>query len=701
MHLWDKFPFVRFLLLLIIGISFQQLFKITSEFFFWITLFLGVIYIIIFLVLQTSKKNYILKQILGTCALSFIFSFGATLAISFNRIPTNSFTFCRDIDFYVVRITWAVEQKENVQEVESEVSLVHSKGGWKKASGKILVSLPKGGSKVYYGDLLLIKGKPREVDVPLNPLQFNYKEYLHRKLIYAVHYVPKENFKVIGSGYKNYFYSLSFQLRDNCNSILKNALRDDNTYQLISALVLGIRSQLDNKIKQVYSNTGIIHVLAVSGMHVIIIFKVLTLSLGFLLRLPKGKFLFYPIVILILLVFAIITGLPPSVVRAVLMFGLIMLGNGLARYRNTYNSIAFSAFVLLCFNPNFIFDVGFQLSYLAVIGIVYLHPRLFSMLESDNRIWNKIWELTSVSIAAQLLTFPLGLLYFNQFPSSFILANLVVIPATNLLLYIGIAILGVFWFSPLDEFLSFLASKIVLFINYYIEKIESLPYSYIQGVFITSMEAFMLYSMIVSIFAFLHFKNYKWFLLTFILTFLFSTQRLYDKIGFFHKEQLVVYAFINKHVLGFISKGSATIVCDSLGEKENKMISSAISRHLFSIGVNRIKYVNFDKKSNIIYKEFKDGNHILTWKNQSLFLLSSIPKMPLKETIKLDYLILGNYKGSKNDLQQFLNRTVVSKVILSGSLKKYLEKSSEETLNALNLPYHKISKDGAFIAELE
>src|SRR5690606_29990590 len=149
--------------------------------------------------------------------------------------------------------------------------------------------------------------------------------------------------------------------------------------------------------------------------------------------------------------YAFITGLSPSVLRAVVMFSLVTVARTISRRPSIYNTLGIAAFFLLLYEPYYLLDVGFQLSFLAVLGIVYLQPLLYKTVTFDNWLLDKVWALFTISVAAQLITFPLCLLYFHQFPVYFWLANLVVVPLSALALYTGVAALAFSWIPFLSE----------------------------------------------------------------------------------------------------------------------------------------------------------------------------------------------------------------------------------------------------------
>ena len=195
-------------------------------------------------------------------------------------------------------------------------------------------------------------------------------------------------------------------------------------YAVVSALVAGYTDDLDIETMKAFADTGTLHVLSVSGMHVGIIYYVLNLLLLFLSKHRYGNILRVLILLSFLWLYSMITGMSAAVMRSAAMLSFIIVGKSFNRYVNTYNIIAASIFFLLIMNPFTLMDVGFQLSYISVIGIIWLQPHIYSIFDFNTKWKDEIWKVVSVSIAAQIATFPLGIFYFHQFPNYFLPSNL-------------------------------------------------------------------------------------------------------------------------------------------------------------------------------------------------------------------------------------------------------------------------------------
>ena len=246
---------------------------------------------------------------------------------------------------------------------------------------------------------------------------------------------------------------------------------------LAEALLIGYKDDLDKNLVQSYTNTGVVHIIAISGLHLGLIYWLFVQVLKPLKRKKISKWLNPIIIISGLWIFSLLAGGQPSVLRSAVMFSCIVLAASLSRKTSIYNTLAFSAFILLCIDPYWLWDVGFQLSYVAVLSIVIFMKPIYNLFFIKNKILDFIWKLNAVSIAAQLLTTPFSIYHFHQFPNFFLLTNFVAVPLSSIIV-LGEIFLCAISFIP---FLALLAGKIISWLiwvmNSYIQKIESLPWS--------------------------------------------------------------------------------------------------------------------------------------------------------------------------------------------------------------------------------
>lgn len=430
---------------------------------------------------------------------------------------------------------------------------------WNAAKEKMLVYLQRDAAaeKLKYGDELLMHSKPTEVEAPKNPDEFDYKAWLERKGVHQQVYGKSGEWKLISGGHGNFFKSQALDLRRYFLEKLKSYGFSPSAFGVAAALLLGASDHLDPGTIQSYSASGTLHVLSVSGMHVALVYIVLLKLLAPLER-RKLKWLSILLQLLFLWFYATLTGLCPSVLRSVTMLSVIIAGKAFNRNAHILNSLSASALILLLFDPLLIFDIGFQLSYLAVGGIVLLQPKLESLWEPDTnsfkgKILKHCWTLISVTLVAQVFTFPLGLYYFQQFPLYFILSNLVIIPLSTIVMYAGLFLLLVSPFVILAKPVAILFAFLVELLNACVGSIEHLPNAVLHSAKWETTELLLMYLCISFLLVFLIRKRKSFlrfgmvaFSLMLVLVACESHKNLHDrKIVFFNVNRASVIAVVN------------------------------------------------------------------------------------------------------------------------------------------------------------
>jgi len=369
-----------------------------------------------------------------------------------------------------------------------------------KVEGKLLLYLKKDSSsmKLRYGDQLLIPSSVEEIPDTVFGGRFNYKVYLERKQIYHRAYVRSNCWKLIKRKTTNKVVDFAYTCRANVVAVLRSSLKDTNDFAVASALLVGDDSLISSDLMKAYSASGTLHVLSVSGMHVGVIYLLIAFLFGKAERNKFLKHLYYPSVIVLIWLYAILSGSSASVIRSATMLSIVLMGKWINSRSHIYNSLALSMFIILCYDPFLITDNGFILSYLAVYGIVYMQPLVLQMYSPENKWVYKLWELTSVSIAAQALTAPVSLLFFGQFPNYFILANMIVIPISTIAIYLTILQVVVVPWDQIEYWVAFVNGKAISFVNEFVIQLTKVPGAVTNDVYIDVFQCIVAYIMIFS-----------------------------------------------------------------------------------------------------------------------------------------------------------------------------------------------------------
>lgn len=402
----------------------------------------------------------------------------------------------------------------------AEVTAVLSEQGIRKTTGLIsfqfgvdsLSAIPK------VDAVLWVNAPADTLTPPLNPGEFDYSAYLIRKGILRRIFAEEENWQIDSLLYTGSFNGWFVKVRERLLASMRYHGLEGREYAVLAALLLGKTTDIDKELMLSYSGAGAVHILAVSGLHVALIYMLLAPL--FTKFFPGKKFRHIKAIVpaILLWIYAGITGFSPSVLRAALMFTCFIIADNYQKDNNIYNTIGASVILLLLWSPLIAFETGFQLSYLAVIGIVILQKRILAFYQPANRIMSWAWKLIAVSIAAQIGTLPFTLYYFDQFPVWFLLTNLLVIPLSTVILYCGLASFALLWWPAGAHFAMGLSGFLTRQMNEIMLLIEKLPASVIDHIYLNGVEFVLVFVFIVWFCRWLfwyHAKSLKYALITF------------------------------------------------------------------------------------------------------------------------------------------------------------------------------------------
>ena len=371
------------------------------------------------------------------------------------------------------------------------------------SSYKIILYLKRDAfsEQLHYGDNIALNATLARPAKAMNPGDFDYRSWCAKKNIYVQAYVQSGCWELLNHDGGNWFKKSALQLRNFFRGQINTLDIGRDEKDVAAALLVGYDEQLDDQLQQAFSTTGTLHVLSVSGMHVALVYVVLMKLLAPFETTLRRKRYSAILQFAFIWFYAVLTGFSPSVLRSVTMLTVIITGRLLLKRSHILNALLASAFILLLFDPLLLFDVGFQLSYAAVAGIVLLQPIAESFYTPDSAAKRMVWTLVSVSVVAQVFTFPLGLYYFGTFPTWFLFANLIIIPASTLALYAGVFFLAVCWIPGLSAVAGYVMSWLITTMNAGVTWISEWPGASIIIGNWTLVELIALYLVIFSMIA--------------------------------------------------------------------------------------------------------------------------------------------------------------------------------------------------------
>ena len=662
------YPLIPFTISLSLGIVFNYFLKLN-----FLVLLIFLLFFLVTLGLFWIKEKRSWKPTINFGIITYIIAFNiGTIIQHLNYNPNSDYHYSKRINSsnsQSVKGTILSNLKSTAKNTKHLVAITEVNS--EKVNGKILIYVRKNNQKgMVPGDEIAFISEFQNIPNNFNPYQFDYAAYLKNQNIFHQVFLNNNDFIVLShhENWNSFWYSVQNKLIDSY------AIHhfDSKTNAILNSLLFGQRKLLDQETLATYSNAGIIHILAISGLHVGIIYLLLLTLFKPFHRIKNGKLLALILTLVFLWSFAIITGLSASVTRSVTMFSVIAIGNYLNRNSNIYNTIAFSALLLLLFNPNFIFDVGFQMSYAAVLAIVSLNPIFHYFHFSNSKIIKFFIDLSLVSIAAQIGVLPLSLYYFNQFPILFLIANIVVIPLTILILWIGITTLIL---NALLPKLSILVGKILEFLisilNNYAEWISKFELFIIRNISFNEILCLLSYFIIISFIFWTHkrtFKNFKTVLLGVIFL---QVGFLFTKQGSTFKNEFIVYNS-QKPIISMKHNNSVSFYTNNIEFNSNT--------------INHYKRGSFVEDYNISTLE-----NIYTFKNNRILIIDSV-YYPIIE--KPTHLIITN--NPKINFDRVLKETKPKQVIVDNSNPFYKVEQWKTTCEKRKIPFHATAEKGFY-----
>ena len=558
-------------------------------------------------------------------------------------------------------------------------------------------------SSIKQGDMLLINANISPVTNAGNPHEFDYKKYLARRNVGRSAFVESEQWKHIDSYAQSPLFNFSNRIRNNLLEILRRSGLSGNELAVVSALTLGYRADIDDELRRAYSASGAMHVLAVSGLHVGIVYMALNTVLLLFPFLNRAKWLRAIIQLTALWMFALITGLSPSVMRAATMFSFIAVGDALRRRAYIYNSIAASAFILLLVNPYNLLEVGFQFSYMAVIAIVYLHPMIYKLLNFRNIVLDKTWNLACVSIAAQAGVSPLAIYYFHQFPTYFVFTNFIVIPAATIIIYGAIFMFIISPFTVLFEVFGWLFDKFMYIINFMIFFIEKLPGSVILNIRFAQWEIILAYILIAAVGAWMLVKH-KFYLFVVLVAIVFWTAGATVRTSHeLRRQKLIIYNCHGNSLIQFISGHENTVVYSSRNPTFNA--GSFLKNQRTAMQLANCTYFSMDSAFRIENRTFvppiifSDGNFIKFGnKRIAVFTRNEPPQYADSLRINIDLAILTQNVNA--NIIQIIESYNPEIIIIDASNSTTRANNWENECIAADVKFHRVDKSGAFVLNL-
>jgi len=649
-----QFPLIRITIWFVLGIVFSNYFQPNPNVTF---LLIGLLLGLFLLTLYLLYNDFTQKIHFGIVTCLLFFQIGSFTQVLNNEIyNTNNYIHFipNETENHFLELVLR-EKLKGSSTTDKYIGLVKKLDN-KICTGKILLQIRKSKEniKLQIGTNLQIKDKLIKNKKSLNPNQFDYGKYLNNKSIFAQIFTNRNSIKISTKIDKNIWYYSDCIRNKIIHNLQKNNFSPDELH-VINALILGQQQDISKEILNDYQLAGAIHVLSVSGLHVGLILMFITFLLKPLPKNKLGNSIRLLTIIICLWGFAILAGLSPSVVRSVTMFSFVAVGMHLKRSTNIYNTLMVSMFLILLFQPSFLFDVGFQLSYLSLFFIVWLQPLISKLWEPKNKLTTYFWDILTVSFAAQIGAFPLSIYYFHQFPGLFFITNLIVIPYLIVIMGLGVLvmIMAIFDFVPMLTMKSLELS--IYFLNKIINWVASFEQFIIKDIPINWQTLFCLYLLIIAVV--LMFKNPipKKIVLALLSLVLFQSSLLITRWEIQNQHEWIVFNSWKNTLITERHGNQVTVLCNE--SIQNKMASNAtlksylVANNCEMTRVNKIQNLYyFNEKKILVIDSFGVYSHEI---NPDIVILRQSPKINLERLIEVNKpkLIVADASNFKTNIK--------------------------------------------------
>lgn len=687
-YIWKEAPFIRLIIPLITGILVQWNTNCSATIG-WIILLSSLIVLSVFFFV---KVDLLLKwaSFNGVVIHCFFLGFGILLSYYHNTAHQENWIGNHYQAGQSMQLTLEEPLSEKAKSYKSVASVALITDSHKVApvKGDVILYFQKDSSvlQLDYGSQIIISKNLQPIKNSNNPGTFDYKRYAAFQDIYYQVYLKADEFVILNTKDEYAFSKLIFQIRKKIVSILSTYIPGDKESGLAEALLIGYKDDLDMTLVQSYSNTGVVHVVAISGLHLGLIYWLLNLLFKPFKKKKRVSWLRPILIIAGLWLFSILAGAGPSVIRSAVMFTFIVMGESWKRPVSIYNTLAASAFLLLCFNPFWLWDVGFQLSYAAVLSIVIFMKPIYNWFYIQNKMLDFIWKLNAVTLSAQILTIPVSIYHFHQFPNYFLFTNILAVPVSSLIVLGEILLCTVSLIPVLAKYTGIVMHWLIWIMNSFVEHMENLPFSLWDSLYFSIPQLVLLYAFIAGMSFWLLYKNKRGLKagLLFLLGFMFLRSWAFYQSS--HQQKLIVYNVPQHTAIDVIEGRYYHFIGDSI------LLDDDFLRN-FHLKTSRILHrINPDTSVSLN----RENNHYFIIGNKKILLIDSSYRYPqLAEKISADIVIVT--KNPTLYIKYLLNAVDCKQIVFDASNPSWkVEKWTKDCSNA-GLSCFSIVDKGAFV----
>ncbi len=686
----SSMPFVRLLIAFVAGILLQwylRLFMIPL-----LILFATIVFFLLLFSLLPFEKKFSFRFLQGVAILLLVIDAGAmVMYVKDIRNQPNQISSCyKKSDIIEATLLEPLVEKPKTFKALALINNVFRNGVRQDIKAKILIYFKSDTAlkDLTYGSQIIFNKPLESITNSGNPGEFDYKTYCLFQGIEEQVFLSSKNYILLPGKQTNWLQSFLFSARSYIIETLRQNIPGKKEQSVAEALLIGYREDIDKTLLEAYRNTGVIHIIVISGLHMGMVYGLAVWLISFFKTKKWHRFIKPLIVLIVIWLFVFITGARPSILRVATMLSFVVIGEALKRRSNVYNSLAASAFCLLLVDPFFLWDAGFQLSFAAVASIVTFYKPVYHRLHFENRLVNKVWQLTALTISVQFFTLPLVLYYFHRFPTFFLFANFIAVPLACFCLYLELLLLLISKWKWLAAVIGKTIAACIWIMNRSIENTNRLPFSYVDNIYQTFFQTIVLLICIIAFATWLLRKSTKSLLIGLGSLSLFIVAKDIVTWQDKHQRKLIVYN-IYRHSAVDILEGNNFIhfgddATQNPAQQDFYLTPSRISFH-----------ANEEEDSTAL----QIGNHFISSNNKNIFILNkTLPVVALPEKIPMDVIIVSyNPRISMSDVVNVFN---CKEIIFDSSNPPWKIAQWTKECDSLHLPFHSVARQGAFVMDL-
>lgn len=618
------------------------------------------------------------------------FVLGAVLL--FNRQPENETDWLGKHylpgDQLIVSLDEPLIEKPNSFKAVAKVRQLVRKGITLPVTGNVIIYFSKETrvDSLHYGTRIILSNHLQRIRNSGNPGAFDYARYCAMNDIHYQVYLRQEEVVTLTGSDVNVVREAIYKARTWLLGVLRNNIDGKSEIGIAEALLIGYRGDLDRSLLQSYSNTGVVHVIAISGLHLGMIYGLVAWLLRAIGR-RRTKIFRMIILLLVLWGFSFLAGAGPSIVRSAIMFSCLVVADAFGRRSDGLNALAVSFFLLVATNPFNLWDVGFQLSYTAVAGILLFMRPITRQLFFRNPIMLRIWQLTAMTISAQVLTLPVMLYHFHQFPNLFLFTNLVVVPLSGLILFAELLLVVVSFVPFLAKAVGWVAEMLISWMNVFVQRTEQLPFASTKGIIIHLPEVVFLFAMIVCIAYWFHHRRASLLLISLCCLAAILAIRAATIISMSDQRKLIVYNIARHSVIDLVDQFHFQTRASRSAEADPNIVGFHLQPARTQLRVSPGETASIGMEGNLVYTA-----------NKKVLLLDASQAQPLPSLSRVDAVIIsGNPRLYIADLSRHMH---VDLLVFDASNPAWKIRLWKKECDSLHLRHYSVPDQGAFIMDL-